>query len=91
VEPLLVLLAPLQSTGDPIQSIQQSVSARKTGDFTFPNVRPGRYRLFAFQNVPRGFPFYDPKFLDAYLSQGTLVTVEGQNVVVPNIVAITVR
>lgn len=53
--------------------------------------RSSNDRIFAFQNVPRGFPFYDPKFLDAYRAQGTLVTVEGSNAVVPNIVAITVR
>ena len=91
VEPLLVLLAPIETGGDPVQSIKQTVSVRKTGDFSFPNVPPGRYRLFAFQNVPRGFPFYDPKFLDPYMSRGTLMTVEGPNAVVPNIIAITVR
>lgn len=77
VEPTIVVLIPLQSTSEyPALSITTGL-AQRGGDFNFPNVAPGPYRLLAFQALPNGLPFYDPQFLQQYLTGAKTVTIEG--------------
>ena len=50
-------------------------TARDHGFFEFKDVRPGSYRLFAFQEV-EPFAWLDPEVMKPIESLGTTVTVE---------------
>jgi hypothetical protein len=92
IEPLVVVLSPLQPTNDIARlNLKQGMSIRQTGDFTFVDVPPGNYRLLAFDKIPQGFTWSSSRFVEPYLSQGTLVTVDGTGPVVVNTVAIAVK
>jgi hypothetical protein len=91
VEPAMIILIPTQPPGDdPTLSIKMTMSSLRGGDFTFPDVAPGLYRLIAFQNVLNGFPFYNADFLQRYLGRATLVTVEGTNPIMVKTVAVPI-
>ena len=54
--------------------------ANPNGQFTFPSVAPGSYKVFAWENVEQ-FSWFDPAFLTAYEGQGMPATVnESSNV-----------
>jgi hypothetical protein len=50
-------------------------------EFTFGNVPPGIYRLFAASDLVRELPYRDPQAMLPWLSQGKLITLgPGENV-----------
>jgi hypothetical protein len=50
-------------------------SLDRYGRFNMQGITPGRYRLFAWEDVPIG-AYYDPEFLQSYEAQAKPVTVE---------------
>jgi hypothetical protein len=56
----------------------------QTGEFTFNNVPPGRYKLFAWEEVPQGAYQY-PDFLREYEDQGQAITVNGNGAVTADV------
>jgi 5-hydroxyisourate hydrolase-like protein (transthyretin family) len=92
VEPLMVVLAPLQSGGrDFSQTVRLAVSSLRGGSFGLAGVAPGRYELLAFTNANSGFPYYNEQFLRQYEAQATVITVEPGKTVQTVVTAITIK
>jgi len=76
----IVVLVP---TAADLQGSAQMYSSTTTGDegtFVFKGVRPGSYKLFAFEDV-EAFSWLDPEFLKPVESMGETITVgEGEKV-----------
>ena len=53
----------------------QTASADQNGKFSFAGVRPGKYRVFAWEEMEPGGQF-DPDFLKGHDGQGVAITVE---------------
>jgi len=72
-----VVLVPNERTR---QDLYKSAGTGPNGQFTFPSVPPGSYKIFAFENV-EPFSWFDPSVLAQYEAQGRPVTVaESSNV-----------
>jgi hypothetical protein len=69
-----VVLAPAAEDLRRFSSMYRSVSARDQGIFVFKDVRPGSYKLFAFQEV-EPFAWLDPEVLKLVDSLGETVNV----------------
>ncbi|HEX5283287.1 MAG TPA: hypothetical protein VFW30_04135 [Bryocella sp.] len=67
--------------GEEGQRPMQTFSVTSGGEFTFGNVPPGIYRLFAVSNLIRELPYRDSQAMLPWLSQGKLITLApGDNV-----------
>lgn len=53
-----------------------STETNRTGHFDFGNVPPGRYKVFAWEDIPEG-AYQDPDFIRRYDDRGKSVDVEG--------------
>ena len=57
-----------------------STTTDQNGQFTFNNVPPGRYKLFAWEDIPAGAYQY-PDFIRRYEDRGLSITVNGNGAV----------
>src|SRR5262249_10864677 len=72
-----IVLVPDQRTR---QDLYKSAGTGPNGQFTFPSVPPGSYKIFAFENV-EPFSWFDPAVLARHEAQGRPVIVtESSNV-----------
>lgn len=76
----VIILAPVAEELRGCAAMYRVVTAREHGSFEFKDVRPGTYRLFAFQEVAP-FAWLDPEVMKPIESLGTTITVEeGANI-----------
>jgi hypothetical protein len=70
-----VVLVPAASDLRQLPQLYRVTSSQTNGAFTFKGVRPGRYKLFAFEDV-EPFAWLDPDFLKPVESLGEPISVE---------------
>jgi protocatechuate 3,4-dioxygenase beta subunit len=68
----MVVLAPADR--NPWRS--QLVNAEKDGRFQMTAIAPGRYKLWAFDEVDRQAAFYDPEYLQPFASRGVDIEIQ---------------
>ena len=54
--------------------VRQAASIDQYGQFTLRGIPPGKYRLFAWENI-EGFQYFDPDLVRRFKSSGEPVTV----------------
>ncbi|HEX7958439.1 MAG TPA: hypothetical protein VF493_00880, partial [Terriglobales bacterium] len=57
-----------------ISAGSKTISSDQNGRFNLPGLRPGRYRLYAFEDIEAG-AYDDPQFMKKYLDSGKAVDV----------------
>jgi protocatechuate 3,4-dioxygenase beta subunit len=59
------------------QRLVRSIESRQDGRFAFRSVPPGRYRIYAWEEVERG-AWFDPDFMDRFVNAGESVMLQSK-------------